>query len=102
VLAALLVHANEQVGAERRSAHAAAVLGEALGLWRGAAFADVRYEPFARVEIARLGCMRVSETTKASSTGALSSARHGDVDVASRTAGVTLTRARAGGLVAST
>src|SRR3954451_23605226 len=36
---------------QSRSADAAAVLGEALGLWRGAALADVRYEPFAQAEI---------------------------------------------------
>jgi predicted ATPase/DNA-binding SARP family transcriptional activator len=44
--------------ARKRSADAAEVLSEALGLWRGAAFADVRYAPFVQAEIARLDELR--------------------------------------------
>lgn len=40
-----------QAGDPRR---AAALLREALGLWRGAALADFRYESFAQAEVARL------------------------------------------------
>lgn len=36
------------------------VFGEALALWRGAAFADFMYEPFAEREAARLESLRVS------------------------------------------
>lgn len=43
---------------QARSADAAAVLGEALGLWRGPVLADVRYEAFAQAEIARLEELR--------------------------------------------
>ena len=43
---------------QARNADAAAILGEALGLWRGAVLADVRYEPFAQAEIARLEELR--------------------------------------------
>lgn len=39
---------------------AAALLREALGLWRGPALADFRYEPFAQAEIARLEELRVA------------------------------------------
>src|SRR3954454_2963061 len=45
-----------------RTAEAAADLVEALGLWRGAALADVRYEPFAQTEIARLEELRSGAT----------------------------------------
>ena len=38
---------------------AVATLREALGLWRGPALADVAYEPFAQVEIARLEELRL-------------------------------------------
>jgi DNA-binding SARP family transcriptional activator/tetratricopeptide (TPR) repeat protein len=39
-------------------AHANQVVGEALGLWRGPALADVAYEPFAQAEISRLDELR--------------------------------------------
>jgi predicted ATPase/DNA-binding SARP family transcriptional activator len=41
-------------------AEAAATLAEALALWRGGALADLRYEPFAQAEIARLEELRWS------------------------------------------
>lgn len=41
------------------SERAAAVLGEALGLWRGHAFESFTYEPFAAAEIARLEALRL-------------------------------------------
>jgi DNA-binding SARP family transcriptional activator len=50
----------EQLAAEARRASpegAARKLREALSLWRGPALADLAYEPFAQVEIARLGGM---------------------------------------------
>jgi predicted ATPase/DNA-binding SARP family transcriptional activator len=37
---------------------AASILSRALALWRGPAYADVRYEPFAQQEVARLERMR--------------------------------------------
>ena len=55
----------ERLAAEGRRALAAeaagrasAVLGEALALWRGAPLADVRFEPFAQAEVARLEELR--------------------------------------------
>ena len=39
---------------------AARLLGEALALWRGAALADLPYEPFAQAEIARLDELRLA------------------------------------------
>jgi DNA-binding SARP family transcriptional activator len=53
----------EQLAAEARSASpegAARKLREALSLWRGPALADLAYEPFAQVEIARLEEMRLA------------------------------------------
>jgi DNA-binding SARP family transcriptional activator len=44
--------------ASGNAALAASVLGRALGLWRGPAYADVRYEEFARHEIERLETLR--------------------------------------------
>jgi DNA-binding SARP family transcriptional activator len=41
-------------------AQAAALLHEALGLWRGTALADFAYEPFAQGEIARLEELRLA------------------------------------------
>jgi DNA-binding SARP family transcriptional activator len=41
------------------SEQAVELLGEALGLWRGAAFSGFEYEQFAQVEIARLSELRV-------------------------------------------
>ena len=47
--------------AERgRGADAAALLGEALALWRGPPLADLEYEPFARAAIARLEELRLA------------------------------------------
>jgi DNA-binding SARP family transcriptional activator len=43
-----------------RSEHAAAVLREALSLWRGPALADLAFEPFASAEIARLEEQRLA------------------------------------------
>ena len=43
-----------------QGAHAAALLREALNLWRGPALQDVAYEPFAQSEIARLEEQRLS------------------------------------------
>jgi DNA-binding SARP family transcriptional activator len=40
------------------SALAASILTRALALWRGPAYADVRYEPFAQQEVERLERMR--------------------------------------------
>ena len=39
---------------------AAETLREALGLWRGPAFADMAYESFAQTEVARLGELRLA------------------------------------------
>jgi ABC-type transport system substrate-binding protein/DNA-binding SARP family transcriptional activator/streptogramin lyase len=44
--------------AAQDAGRASAVLGEALALWRGAALADFRFEPFAQPEIARLEELR--------------------------------------------
>jgi class 3 adenylate cyclase/tetratricopeptide (TPR) repeat protein len=41
---------------------ASAVLGEALGLWRGSALGEFTYEPFAQPEIARLDELRLTAT----------------------------------------
>ena len=43
-----------------QAARAAAVLREALSLWRGPPLADVAYEPFAQIEIARLEEQRLA------------------------------------------
>lgn len=40
--------------AEGRSAHAADLMRQALQLWRGPALQDVRFDPFAQAEVARL------------------------------------------------
>lgn len=47
---------------EERAADAADLLGQALGLWRGAALADLVAEPFAAQEAARLEELRVVVT----------------------------------------
>jgi DNA-binding SARP family transcriptional activator len=59
-------HRFERLVAEGRSGlvagrvgHAAAVLEEALSLWRGRPLDDLAYEPFAQPEIARLDGLRV-------------------------------------------
>lgn len=44
------------------AAGAAATLGDGLSLWRGEPLADLAYEPFAQVEIARLAELRVVAT----------------------------------------
>jgi predicted ATPase/DNA-binding SARP family transcriptional activator len=46
----------------RNPALAASILARALALWRGPAYADVRYEPFAQEETARLERLREAAT----------------------------------------
>ena len=52
----LVAQAAEGGEAEQRSA----LLREALGLWRGAPLADLAFEPFAQVEVARLEELRTA------------------------------------------
>ena len=52
----LVAQAAEGGDAERRSS----LLREALGLWRGAPMADLAFEPFAHVEVARLEELRTA------------------------------------------
>jgi DNA-binding SARP family transcriptional activator len=52
----LVAQAAEGGAPERRSA----LLREALGLWRGAPLADLAFEPFAHVEVARLEELRTA------------------------------------------
>ena len=47
-------------GREEPAEVAAATLREALELWRGPAYEDVRYEPFAQAEVARLDELRLT------------------------------------------
>jgi predicted ATPase/DNA-binding SARP family transcriptional activator len=47
-------------GREEPAEAAAATLREALELWRGPAYEDVRYEPFAQAEVARLDELRLT------------------------------------------
>jgi class 3 adenylate cyclase/DNA-binding winged helix-turn-helix (wHTH) protein len=54
-----LVTEARALAADRGPARAAAILREALGLWRGPALADLAHEPFARGEIARLEELRL-------------------------------------------
>ena len=54
----LLARARDQRSAGEPAA-AAALLDEALALWRGPALSDLRYEPFAQSEIARLEELRL-------------------------------------------
>jgi DNA-binding SARP family transcriptional activator len=54
-----LVVEGRAVLAQARPAEAARRLGEGLALWRGDAFADFSYEPFAQAEIARLAELRL-------------------------------------------
>jgi predicted ATPase/DNA-binding SARP family transcriptional activator len=67
--AALDARAFERLAADGRRAlqagertEAAATLRRALALWRGPALADVRYEPFAQADIARLEELRLAAT----------------------------------------
>jgi predicted ATPase/DNA-binding SARP family transcriptional activator len=46
--------------ADGEAESAASTLGEALGLWRGPAYEDVRYEPFVLPEVARLEELRLA------------------------------------------
>jgi predicted ATPase/DNA-binding SARP family transcriptional activator len=46
--------------ADGRAETAAATLRDALGLWRGPAYEDVRYEAFAQAEVARLDELRLA------------------------------------------
>ena len=57
---------------------AAATLREALELWRGPAYEDVRYEPFAQAEVARLDELRLT-VLEARIDADLALGRHGDV-----------------------
>ena len=54
-----LVEEGRRELAESAALHAAELLREALGLWRGAALLDFAYEPFAQAEIARLEELRL-------------------------------------------
>ena len=64
--------------AEGAPGRAAAVLGEALALWRGAPLADVSDEPFAQAEIARLEELRAAVLEDRVEAD-LALGRHGDV-----------------------
>lgn len=58
----LALQAREELaGGDPRRAHE--LFAQALGLWRGLAFADFVYEPFAEREAARLEALRLSATT---------------------------------------
>lgn len=63
---------------EGRNEEAAAVLTEALGLWRGDAYADVRAEEWARPEIARLEQLRL-DAVEGLAESLLDLGRHTDV-----------------------
>jgi DNA-binding SARP family transcriptional activator len=54
-----LLAAGQQALAAGSAAEAARTLRLALGVWRGPALADFRYEPFAQTEIARLEELRL-------------------------------------------
>jgi DNA-binding SARP family transcriptional activator len=61
------LHRFEQLLADAQGAdaqRAAALLGDALSLWRGAPLADVAYAAFAQVEIARLDELRFAALEK--------------------------------------
>src|SRR5262245_42264875 len=73
----LLVAAREALG-DGRAAEAAAQLRSALALWRGAALADVAYEPFAQGEMARLEEMRLAVLEERVEAD-LALARHADL-----------------------
>jgi YVTN family beta-propeller protein len=55
----LLAHGRKAIGAGDPE-HAAAVLHEALALWRGPALAEFAFEPFAQTEIGRLEDLRLA------------------------------------------
>jgi DNA-binding SARP family transcriptional activator/ABC-type transport system substrate-binding protein/streptogramin lyase len=55
-----LFEEGRRANAAGKSAAAAKVLRQALGLWRGGALADLGYESFARVEIERLEVLRLA------------------------------------------
>lgn len=57
---ARLVEDGRAALAAGRAEHAAVVLREALGLWRGPPLADLAFEPFAQTEIARLEEQRLA------------------------------------------
>lgn len=69
-----IVAAARELAPEAR----AAALREALGLWRGPALADFRYEPFALGEIARLEELRTSVLEDRIDAD-LEAGRHGEV-----------------------
>ena len=60
------------------AAAAAATLGEALGLWRGNPYEDVRYEAFAQAEVARLEELRLAAVEDRVEAD-LALGRHGDL-----------------------
>ena len=74
----LLVEEGRLALAAGEADQAAAVLDEALGLWRGPALEDVAYEPFARAEIARLEERRLV-ALEARVEADLNAGRHGDL-----------------------
>jgi DNA-binding SARP family transcriptional activator len=55
-----LLDESRSVRAEGDATRAAAMLSEALALWRGSPLADFAYEPFAQAEIARLEGLRLA------------------------------------------
>jgi DNA-binding SARP family transcriptional activator len=55
-----LVEEGRQALRDRDARHAAGSLREALSLWRGQALSDLRYEPFAQVELDRLEELRLA------------------------------------------
>jgi DNA-binding SARP family transcriptional activator len=58
-----LVAEGRRAYADGKPAEAAAVLGEALGLWRGAALGELAYLSFARLEAERLEELRLAAIT---------------------------------------
>jgi DNA-binding SARP family transcriptional activator len=75
---------HARLGEGRRALHAGAagraveLLGEGLALWRGPAYADVSYEPFARTEIRRLEELRLAAQELRCEAG-LQIGRHADL-----------------------
>jgi DNA-binding SARP family transcriptional activator len=57
---ARLVADGRRMLAAGQAQHAAGVLREALGLWRGPALAELAFEPFAQIDIARLEEQRLA------------------------------------------
>lgn len=74
----LLVEDGRRALAAGQAVRAAAVLREALSLWRGPPLEDVAYEPFAQSEIARLEEQRLS-ALEARVEADLAVGRHGEL-----------------------